>query len=109
MRIGLEDYFKNLLATTNCYEKAGMVCVPREMFQDTKVKGLPDSDSIDPSKLPRNYWRAMSLTERGMKIMGMTTRTEYKVTNGVFSKRQVRLCARGDQEKELQFKKRDIY
>ena len=48
--------------------------------------------------------------EKGMKIMGMTTRTEYKVTNGVFSKRKVRLCARGDQQEEgLQFNQRDIY
>ena len=35
-----------------------------------------------------------------MKIMGMTMRTEYKVTNGVFGKRKVRLCARGDQQIE---------
>ena len=53
LRIGQEDYFKNLLATTNlnCYEKARMVGVPREMLQDTKVKGLPDS--IDLTKPPR--------------------------------------------------------
>ena len=39
-----------------------------------------------------------------MKIMGMTMRTEYKVTNGVFGKRKVRLCARGGQQIEgLQF------
>ncbi len=39
--IGWEDYFnlKNLLATTYCYEKARMLSVPREMLQDTKVKG----------------------------------------------------------------------
>ncbi len=30
--IGLEHYFKNLLATTNCYEKARMVGVPRKML-----------------------------------------------------------------------------
>ena len=48
--------------------------------------------------------------EKGMKIMGMTTRTEYKVTNGVFGKRKVRLCARGDEQIEgLQFNQRDIY
>ena len=51
--IGLEDYFKNLLATINCYDKAWMAGVPREMLQDTKVKGLPDY--IDPTKPPRNY------------------------------------------------------
>ena len=38
--------------------------------------------------------------EKGMKIMGMPTRTEYKVTNGVFSNRKVRLCARRDQQVE---------
>ncbi len=31
--------------------------------------------------------------EKGMKIMGMTTRTEYKVIYGVFGKRKARLCA----------------
>ena len=36
LRIGREDYFKNLLATTNCYEEALMVGVPRKMLQDTK-------------------------------------------------------------------------
>ncbi len=40
MWIGREYYFKNLLATTYCYEKAQMACVPREVLQDTKVKGL---------------------------------------------------------------------
>jgi hypothetical protein len=45
-----------------------------------------------------------------MKIMGMTTRTEYKVTNSVFGKRKVRLCARGDQQEEgLQYNQHDIY
>ncbi len=38
-----------------------MVCVPREMLQDTEVKGLPDS--IDPSKPLRNYRHAMSLPD----------------------------------------------
>ena len=38
LRIGREDYFKNLLATTNCHEKARMVGVPREMLQDTKER-----------------------------------------------------------------------
>jgi hypothetical protein len=104
-------------------------------WQDTKVKGLPDS--IDPSKYPRNYWYAMPLPdaqeraeandkeymgiaqfdvfktvrmEKGMKIMGMTMRTEYKVTSRVFSKFKVRLCVRGDQQEEgLQFNQRYIY
>ena len=46
LRIGREDYFKNLLATTNCYEKARMVGVPREMLQDTKVKGKKEIASF---------------------------------------------------------------
>ncbi len=48
--------------------------------------------------------------EKGMKIMGMMTHTEYKVTNGGFGKRKVRLCVRGDQQEEgLRFNQRDIY
>ena len=31
--------------------------------------------------------------------MGTSTRTEYKVTNGVFKKRKVRLCVMGNQQK----------
>jgi hypothetical protein len=61
LQIGLEDYFKNLLTTTNCCDRALMVGVQTEMLQDTKVKGLPDS--IDPSKPPRNYRHAMSLPD----------------------------------------------
>ncbi len=33
--------------------------------------------------------------EKGIKIMGMTTRTEYKVTNGVICKRKVTMRQRG--------------
>ncbi len=50
--------------------------------------------------------------EKGMKIMGMTTRTEYEVTNGEFGKCKVRLCSSRDQQVEglrLQFNQRDIY
>ncbi len=102
-QIGRDDYFKNLLATTNCYEKAQMVGVPRKMLQDTKVKGLPVS--IDPLKPSRNYRHSLSLLdaqewaeaydkeymgikqrvvfetvrmEKGMKIMGMTTAQNTK-------------------------------
>ncbi len=38
--------------------------------------------------------------EQGAKVIGTTTRTEYKVTNGVFKKRKVRLCVMGNQPKE---------
>ncbi len=61
MRIDREDYFKNLLATTNCYEKARMAGVPREVLQDTKVGGLPDS--INPTKPLTIYWHAISLLD----------------------------------------------
>ncbi len=42
--------------------------------------------------------------------MGMTTRNEYKVVNGEFSKRKSRLCAMGHQQLEgLQYNARDLY
>ena len=68
LRISREDYFKNLLASTNYYEKARIVCVPREMLQDTKVKGLPLADSISFSVVSqRNYWHAMSLQDMSLR------------------------------------------
>ena len=36
----------------------------------------------------------------GSKILGTTTVTEYKMTNGMFQRRKVRLCVRGDQQQE---------
>jgi hypothetical protein len=60
-----------------------MVGVPREMLQDTKVKGLPDS--IDHSKPLRNYRHAMSLPdaqewaeEYNKKYMGIKQRTVFE-------------------------------
>jgi hypothetical protein len=42
--------------------------------------------------------------------MGMTTRLDYKVTNGVFEKRKVRLCAMGNQQKAgIHFNEQDLY
>ena len=42
--------------------------------------------------------------------MGMTTRWEYKVTNGVFEKRKVRLCAMGNQQiAGVHFNESDLY
>jgi hypothetical protein len=101
----------------------------------TKVKGLPNS--INPDKPPKSYKEAMSREdsaewaeaynkeymglkqrnvfevvriEKGMKLMGMTTRNEYKVVNGEFSKRKSRLCAMGNQQLEgLQYNARDLY
>ena len=36
----------------------------------------------------------------GVKILGTTTRTEYKVMNGELKKQRVRLCAMGNQQKD---------
>ena len=48
--------------------------------------------------------------EKGMELMGMTTRLDYKVTNGVFEKRKVRLCAMGNQQKAgINFNEQDLY
>jgi hypothetical protein len=43
-----------------------------------------------------------------MKLMGMTTRNEYKVVNGEFSKRKSRLCAMGNQQ-GVQYNARDLH
>ena len=46
----------------------------------------------------------------GAKILGTTTRTEYKTSNGIFDKRKVRMCVRGDQQVEGQdYFQQDIY
>jgi hypothetical protein len=48
--------------------------------------------------------------EKGVKLMGMTTRNEYKVVNSKFSKRKSRLCAMGNQQLEgLQYNVQDLY
>ena len=89
------------------------------------TKGLPGN--IDPNKPPKNFKDAMQRIDRqewaeaydaeyqgflehgtlkivrpepGVKILGTTTRTEYKVVNGALKKRKVRLCALGNQQKE---------
>jgi len=42
--------------------------------------------------------------------MGTTTRTEYKTDNGVFLKRKVRMCVRGDQQRDREhFDASDLY
>ena len=135
LRIDRAEYFNNLLATTSMHEKARMVSSSPDEMQTTKVKGLPNS--INPDKPPKSYKEAMSREdsaewaeaynkeymglkqrnvfevvriEKGMKLMGMTTRNEYKVVNGEFSKRKSRLCAMGNQQLEgLQYNARDLY
>jgi hypothetical protein len=41
-----------------------------------------------------------SRPEPDAKILGTTTRTEYKTVNGQFTKRKVRLCVMDNQQKE---------
>ena len=46
----------------------------------------------------------------GVKILGTTTRTEYKVVIGELKKRKVRLCAMGNQQKEgIHFNAGELY
>ena len=99
------------------------------------TKGLPDY--IDPTRPPKNYKDAMTSPDReewatayqkefqgfkdrssfaivkpppGTKILGTTTKTEYKVNNGQFEKRKVRMCVRGDQQSEgVDFTASDLY
>ena len=48
--------------------------------------------------------------EPGVKILGTTTRTEYKVVNGALKKRKVRLCAMGNQQKEgIHYRAGELY
>ena len=81
------------------------------------MTGVPAG--IDVSKLPKNFRDAMNREDRqewaeaydskyqgflehgtlkavrlkpGDKVLGTTTRTEYKVVNGAFKKRKVLLC-----------------
>ena len=99
------------------------------------MKGLPAD--IDPSKQPKSYKEALRRSDKeqwleaydkeyqgfvqhgtlkierpppGAKILRTTTRTEYKVVNGVFQKCKVRLCAMGNQQKEgIHYKAGELY
>jgi hypothetical protein len=103
----------------------------------SRVKGL--LDSIDPNKPPRNYRNAkrredrqewaeaydkeyqgfieqgtlkIARPEKGAKVLDTTTcaRADYKVTNGVFDKRKIRLCVCGNQQVErVHYKSGDMY
>jgi hypothetical protein len=131
LKIDQETFFKNLLATTTVHEKAMLVVGPLQ----TRIKGLPDH--IDASRPPKNFRDAMQREDsqewaealdkeymgfkqrgvfelvplqKGTKLMGMTTRWEYKVTNGTFEKRKVRLCAMGNQQVAgVHFNESDLY
>jgi hypothetical protein len=88
----------------------------------TSVQGLPDG--IDPDSPPKNFKEAMAHPDReqwakayqkeyqsfkdrkvlsvvklppGAKVLGTTTRLEYKINNGVFEKYKVRMCVRSDE------------
>ena len=90
-----------------------------------RIKGLPIG--IDPTKPPKNFKDAMSREDaeewrkaydeeyqgfvdqgafvpvyprNGEKILGTTTRTDYKCEGDRFIKRKVRMCIRGDQQEE---------
>ena len=48
--------------------------------------------------------------QKGMKLMGMTTRFDYKITNGEFEKYKTRLCAMGNQQiAGVHFNESDLY
>jgi hypothetical protein len=60
-------------------------------------------------QLERNVFEVVRV-EKGMKLMGKTTRNEYKVVNSEFSKRKSRLCSMGNQQLEgLKYNARDLY
>ena len=99
------------------------------------MQGLPYN--IDPTKPPKNFKDASSRSDakewidayfreykgmmdrgavktvkppQGAKILGTTTRLEYKSDNGIFSKRKCRMCVRGDQQVEGEdFFQQDLY
>ena len=48
--------------------------------------------------------------EKGAKVLDTTTRADYKVANGVFDKRKIRLCVCGNQQVEgVHYKSGDLY
>ena len=101
-----QQYFRDVLSVQQAFVASLRV-----------VQGLPDN--IDPDKPPKNYKDAMSrpdnqewakaymdeylgfkerqvfataLLPKGTKVLGTTTRLDYKVDNGVLTKRKVRMC-----------------
>ena len=64
-----------------------------------EYQGMMDRGAVKAVKPPQ-----------GAKILGTTTRLEYKSDNGVFSKRKCRMCVRGDQQVEGEdFFEQDLY
>ena len=118
-----QQYFRDVLSVQQAFFSSLRV-----------VQGLPDN--IDPDKPPKNYKDAMSRPDnqqwanaymdeylgfkerqvfatvplpKGTKVLGTTTRLDYKVDNGVLTKRKVRMCVRGDQQTEESFNPSDLY
>jgi hypothetical protein len=46
---------------------------------------------------------------KGAKVLGTTTRLDYKIDNGVLTKRNVRMCVRGDQQTKDSFNPSNLY
>ena len=103
LKIDQETFFKNLIANTTVYEKAMMAVGQLHKGYQTRIKGLPDS--INPSTPPKSFCEAITSEdapewmdalnkeymgfkqrgvfelvrlEKGMKLMGMTTRFDCK-------------------------------
>jgi hypothetical protein len=65
----------------------------------TEYQGFKDRIALAVVKLPE-----------GAKALGTTTRLEYKINNGVLEKYKVRMCVRGDQQREgVDFNASDLY
>ena len=82
--------------------KDAMSRIDREEWYDAyrvEQQGFTDRDVFDIVKPPP-----------GAKILGTTTVCDYKMDSGVFQKRKVRMCVRGDQQQEgVNFQASDLY
>ena len=67
--------------------------------KELEYQGFKDRSVLKVVELPQ-----------GAKVLGTTTRPEYKINNGVFEKYKVRMCVRGDQQREgVDFNASDLY
>ena len=116
VRIPQMQYLSDILHT----QRAMVAKIAEE-----NAKADEKSPVIDYNRPPKNYKDAMSRPDApewmeaymneyqgfknrdvvkivvpppGAKILGSTTRAEYKTDQGVLQKRKIRLCARGDQQ-----------
>ena len=124
------QYLKDILN-----KQYATLCDVKESFEeDVNAHAFA---AVDYGKAPRSYRDAMSRIDReewdeayraeyqgfidrdvfevvrpppGVKILGTTTVCDYKMDNGVFQKRKVRMCVRGDQQVEgVNFHASDLY